>query len=341
MTSGIWRNTDQPEKPGCAGQTVRYDELFRQGLSLLREAEKKDGGTFEDAGLDVRLLLEEVCHTTLQTLLVHPETPVDEDRQKLFLELVHRRSAHEPLAQILGFWYFCGLKFLVTKDVLIPEQDSEILVETALDELTGSSEPLHILDLCTGSGCLAIALLELMRQKKCAVIGTCTCTDLSEKALEVARKNASALIPGSGEEDVNISFFQGDLFSPVSGRQFNVLISNPPYIATREIEQLAPEVKLGEPRAALDGGPDGLVFYRRIAAECGSCLNDGARVFLEIGWDQGQAVTQILTLAGFRNIRTVKDYGGNDRVICAVFDKVKWQRAGICQPQHGVGDAAI
>ena len=326
MMSGTWKNTDRQDADAQRQDgLIRYDALYRKGVALLHEAGEQEGCAFEDAGLDVRLLLEEVCGTTLQTMLVHPETMVESDRQEQFLELVRRRSRHEPLAQILGYWYFCGLKLRVTEDVLIPEQDSEILVETALETLSVSREPLHILDLCTGSGCLAIALLSLLDQKGVS-IGSCTCTDISPEALAVARENASAL-PGGKEAARRLRFLQGDLFAPVAGSQFNVLISNPPYIASEEIERLAPEVQLREPRLALDGGSDGLHFYRRIAGECGHCLNDGAHVFLEIGWDQREAVSQILASAGFTDIRSVRDYGGNDRVICGIFDMQGWRAA--------------
>ncbi len=258
-----------------ADQKYTYGDLYRQGVLVLNED--------EDARLDARLLLEEVCGTDLQTLLVYPETPVSQEQAARYMELLKRRAGHEPTAYILGKTEFMGLPFIVTGDVLIPEQDSEILVETALSAFRGGL----VLDLCTGS--------------------------VSDKALAVARRNAAALSLSDA-----VSFRQGDLFDVVQKEEegcFDLLISNPPYIRTDVIGTLREEVACREPYMALDGGADGLSFYRRIAAGAGAVLKNHGRLIVEIGYDQGEAVRELFTAAGFDSVCVLQDYGHRDRVV--------------------------
>ena len=195
-----------------------------------------------------------------------------------------------------------GLEFLVDENVLIPRQDTEILVEEVLRELTDGS---RILDLCTGSGCILLSLLHYSND--CVGVGS----DISEEALCVARKNAERL-------GIRADFLCGDLFERVGGR-YDFIVSNPPYIASGEIRKLMEEVRLHEPLSALDGHEDGLFFYRRIIGECPDYLVRGGSLYLEIGWDQGGAVKALMEEAGFHEVRVTKDYAGLDRVVSGVW----------------------
>lgn len=278
-----------------------YRELYEEGRRILEQA------GLPDAALDARFLLEEVCGTNLQTLLVFPEKKVTEEEVNQYRAFVQRRKDREPTAMILGEWDFMGLTFRLNKSTLIPEQDTEILVETALEELKrrGPGEaPLRILDLCTGSGCILLSLLHELRNA--GGLGT----DLSEEALEAARENAVRL--GLQERG---TFRQGDLWEPVGDERFDLIVSNPPYVPTDVIPTLEPEVRCGEPYAALDGGEDGLVFYRRILKEAAGHLKPSGIIIVESGFDEAAQIAALMQDQKLRGIRTVKDYGGLDRVV--------------------------
>lgn len=278
-----------------------YRELYEEGRRILEQA------GLPDAALDARFLLEEVCGTNLQTLLVFPEKKVTEEEANQYRAFVQRRKDREPTAMILGEWDFMGLTFRLNKSTLIPEQDTEVLVETALEELKrrGPGEaPLRILDLCTGSGCILLSLLHELRNAD--GLGT----DLSEEALEAARENAVRL--GLQERG---TFRQGDLWEPVGDERFDLIVSNPPYVPTDVIPTLEPEVRCGEPYAALDGGEDGLVFYRRIMREAAGHLKPSGIIIVESGFDEAPQIAALMQDQKLRGIRTVKDYGGLDRVV--------------------------
>lgn len=278
-----------------------YRELYEEGRRILEQA------GLPDAALDARFLLEEVCGTNLQTLLVFPEKKVTEEEVNQYRAFVQRRKDREPTAMILGEWDFMGLTFRLNKSTLIPEQDTEVLVETALEELKrrGPGEaPLRILDLCTGSGCILLSLLHELRNA--GGLGT----DLSEEALEAARENAVRL--GLQER---AAFRQGDLWEPVGDERFDLIVSNPPYVPTDVIPTLEPEVRCGEPYAALDGGEDGLVFYRRILKEAAGHLKPSGIIIVESGFDEAAQIAALMQDQKLRGIRTVKDYGGLDRVV--------------------------
>lgn len=278
-----------------------YRELYEEGRRILEQA------GLPDAALDARFLLEEVCGTNLQTLLVFPEKKVTEEEVNQYRAFIQRRKDREPTAMILGEWDFMGLTFRLNKSTLIPEQDTEVLVETALEELKrrGLGEaPLRILDLCTGSGCILLSLLHELRNA--GGLGT----DLSEEALEAARENAVRL--GSQER---AAFRQGDLWEPVGDERFDLIVSNPPYVPTEVIPTLEPEVRCGEPYAALDGGEDGLVFYRRIMREAAGHLKPSGIIIVESGFDEASQIAALMQEQKLRGIRTVKDYGGLDRVV--------------------------
>ena len=278
-----------------------YRELYEEGRRILEQA------GLPDAALDARFLLEEVCGTNLQTLLVFPEKKVTEEEVNQYRAFIQRRKDREPTAMILGEWDFMGLTFRLNKSTLIPEQDTEVLVETALEELKrrGPGEaPLRILDLCTGSGCILLSLLHELRNA--GGLGT----DLSEEALEAARENAVRL--GLQER---AAFRQGDLWEPVGDERFDLIVSNPPYVPTEVIPTLEPEVRCGEPYAALDGGEDGLVFYRRIMREAAGHLKPSGIIIVESGFDEAPQIAALMQEQKLRGIRTVKDYGGLDRVV--------------------------
>ena len=282
-----------------------YRELYEEGRRILEQA------GLPDAALDARFLLEEVCGTNLQTLLVFPEKKVTEEEVNQYRTFVQRRKDREPTAMILGEWDFMGLTFRLNKSTLIPEQDTEVLVETALEELKrrGPGEaPLRILDLCTGSGCILLSLLHELRNA--GGLGT----DLSEEALEAARENAVRL--GLQER---AAFRQGDLWEPVGDERFDLIVSNPPYVPTDVIPTLEPEVASHEPVIALDGKEDGLLFYRRIIEEAGKYLCRGGMLFFEIGYDQAEAVLGLMMDKGFIEVNTLKDYAGLDRVVYGTY----------------------
>ena len=292
-----------------------YEELYRLGKGELESA------GISEAELDARLLLEHVCGTNRNDLLVHGDREVAAAEQNVYERLLAGRKERIPLQQLTGRQEFMGLEFAVNEHVLIPRQDTEILVEEVLRNLY---DGMRILDLCTGSGCILISLLHYSND--CEGVGT----DISAEALDVARQNAQKLLgiqAGAGDvltfhgteesaenRDGRISFIQGDLFEKVEGK-FDIIVSNPPYICRNVIETLMPEVREHEPLLALDGGEDGISFYRRIMEECGSYLCGGGMLFLEIGYDQAADVRKLMEDAGFLEVSVVKDYGGQDRVV--------------------------
>lgn len=294
---------------------MKYRELYQWAKERLKEA-----GICE-AELDARLLLEHVCGTNRSDLLVHGDKTVEAWKQEQYERLIAGRRERIPLQQLTGVQEFMGLEFEINEHVLIPRQDTEILVEEALRNLY---DGMRILDLCTGSGCILISLLHYSND--CQGVGT----DISAKALEAARRNGEKLLgrsvcswrqegsvtqEGSAEDRAGrISFVQSDLFQGVEGK-FDMIVSNPPYIPTEVIHTLMPEVREHEPLLALDGGGDGLFFYRRIVEECREHLLGGGMLFLEIGYDQAEAVRGLMEQAGFLEINVVKDYAGLNRVV--------------------------
>lgn len=279
-----------------------YRETYEEGCGKLMSAIPEE----REAKLDARLLLEAVCGTDLQTLLAHGEREVSAAEYEEYCAKIERRRGREPLAYILGKWEFMGLPFTVSSDVLIPEQDTENLVEEAMKNLSDGS---RILDLCTGSGCILLSLLHY--SNGCTGVGT----DISPAALSVAEENARTL-----QLERRTRWLQGDLFDALGPEDgpFDLIISNPPYIPSAVIDTLEPEVRSGEPHIALDGGEDGLSFYRRISAGAADRLSIGGMLMLEIGFDQAGPVTSLLDERGYYDIQVLKDYSGNDRVVSCV-----------------------
>ena len=278
------------------------------------------------------------------------------EKMSAYENTLEKRASRIPLQQILGQQEFMGLTFFVNEHVLIPRQDTETLVELVLNEQKDKN--ISILDMCTGSGCIAVSL------KKLGGYACVEGADISEEALKVAKRNSEEILENS---DVNndavssrteqiqnctnltnnqnkqdnseermvsevrrgsqtgVTFRHSDMFSSFrETEQFNVIVSNPPYIPSAVIEELEPEVRDHEPRGALDGTADGLYFYRILAEECAKHLTPGGHVYFEIGYDQGAAVKELLDIHGFKDTRVIQDLTGKDRVVCGT-----WQTAGV------------
>lgn len=280
---------------------MTYRECYEQGCRTLQAA------GIEEAALDARLLLEAVCGTDRNDLLVHGEQPVAPEAEEKYLNWIRQRAEHIPLQQLTGEQDFMGLTFNVNEHVLIPRQDTEILVEEVLKEL---HDGMRVLDMCTGSGCILLSLLHYSND--CEGLGV----DLSAEALEVAGRNVLKVL--TPEKAEHAHFLQSDLFEKVEGK-FEIIVSNPPYIASAEVEKLMPEVRDHEPRMALDGTEDGLYFYRRIIEEAGKHLVSSGMLFFEIGYDQGQAVSKLMRTEGYCEVQVVQDYAGLDRVVLGTY----------------------
>ena len=320
------------------------------GKKLLVEA----GIEEEEAALEVRLLLQESFSLNTADYLLRKQEPLCKaDREKVeaagieqteilgklhsFFENFEKRRRRIPLAQILGRQSFYGLDFFVNEDVLIPRADTECLVDLVLEDYAdlakqvgktyaekrnsehvsnkhednveneANSSSLKILDLCTGSGCIGISVAKHLPYQELLLV------DLSEKALAVAKKNVEMHL------GKNVTLLQSDLLTEVQGKKFSLLLSNPPYIVSRVIPGLEREVSEYEPKMALDGGEDGLVFYRRIAKEAKAVLLPGARLYLEIGYDQGESVKDIFQKEGYEAVEVFPDLSGNPRVVRGIF----------------------
>ncbi|HOX08137.1 MAG TPA: peptide chain release factor N(5)-glutamine methyltransferase [Planctomycetota bacterium] len=287
------------------------------------------------ARLNAELLLADALKLPARLeLLLEPDRKLTDAERAAFREHVKRRASREPTAHILGSWGFYGRSFDVTADVLTPRSETELVAERAVSWAKANGAK-TALDLGSGSGCLAVTLALEVKELKVVA------TDISEKALAVARRNAERLKAAE-----RVEFLQGDLFGAVGGCRlevggnggtasaaasaspttnhqtptvFDLVVSNPPYIPTAEIEKLMPEVAKWEPRGALDGGADGLDFYRRLAAECASRLRSGGAVVLEIGDGQGRAVSEIFRATGrYADIEVARDLSGLERIFSAV-----------------------
>lgn len=257
-----------------------------------------------DAALDAWYLLEDILkkqygeRVNRAWFLLNRQGEMGEGLYAAYKQALERRGTHAPLQYITGEQEFMGIPFLVNDKVLIPRQDTEILVE----EVMKAARPgMKLLDLCTGSGCIVISLVKLVSGLEA------TASDLSGEALETARENAR-------RQEAEITFVQGNLFEPVKG-QFDIIVSNPPYIPSADIEELMEEVRLFEPRTALDGREDGLYFYRKIIEESPGYLKEGGWLMFEIGCSQGEQVSELMRNAGFSHVAVCKDLAGLDRVV--------------------------
>ena len=288
-------------------------QLLEEGKRCLSEA------GISEAELDARYLLMDAAGISAALLLAQKGQEAERSEEERYWEHIQKRAKRIPLQHILGTQEFMGLEFCVSPQVLIPRQDTETLVEQVLADLfpqkrtASDSGRLRLLDLCTGSGCIAISLGVLGNFREI------TGADISREALKVAEKNRRHLLPDCVLEEKKMAFslIESDVFEGLSGEIFDVIVSNPPYIPSGVIEGLEPEVRDHEPRIALDGDADGLKFYRKVAEESGRFLSPGGRLYLEIGYDQGETVSRLLEAAGFIEVNVIKDIPGLDRVVAA------------------------
>ena len=271
-------------------------EAYEYGKEQLKNAQ------ISDAELDAWYLLEYVTGTSRAGYFMNENALVQEDAWVKYRDAIKTRTTRVPLQHITGVQEFMGLEFGVNPHVLIPRQDTEVLVESVLNIIKPG---MKVLDMCTGSGCILISLLNFCRGIQGMGV------DISENALEVARENAHKI-------GVEAIFCQSDLFDKVEGK-YDVIVSNPPYIPTTIIQELEEEVKLHDPICALDGKEDGLYFYRKIIAESKQYLKLNGWLYFEIGHDQALSVQQLMEEAGFQSITVKKDLTGLDRVISGVY----------------------
>lgn len=265
--------------------------------------ERFENAGVPDAGTDTDLILMSAFGYNKGELFLHGSDPVEEELLGLINGWCARREKREPLQHILGYAWFMGYRFKVNGNVLVPRQDTEVLVEEAAKYL---EDGVNILDIFTGSGCIAISLA-LMSEGGAKV----TAGDVSDAALKVAAENALNL-------GAAIHFIQCDIFAPIPKEPvFDIITANPPYIRYTEIENLQPEVRDFDPYIALSGGRDGLDFYRKVAKDLDFYLAEEGRIFMEIGHDQGQSVTEIFENEGFVCEPVIKDLSGLDRVVVA------------------------
>ncbi len=288
-----------------------------------------DSKGVSNSGLDSLILLSHtlfLCgeNFSKEWVIFNPDFELSFDQQKIFLSLVSRREGREPISQIIGKREFFGEDFLVSKNVLDPRPDSESLIELILKIFPEKNKKLKILELGVGSGCLIVTLLRLYGEANGTGI------DISDDALEICKKNSEKQLVSD-----RLKLLKSDLFeilkqvqddgcegwdSDFKGwKKYDLIISNPPYIPSKEIEDLEPEVRVHEPRIALDGGGDGLNFYRKIAASAENFLNKNGKIILEIGFGQKEEIVKIFSENKFKLTDSKPDLAGVDRALCFEF----------------------
>jgi release factor glutamine methyltransferase len=313
---------------------MKISEVLKEGTELLNK------NKIEDAKINARRLLAHTLNKEKEYLIIHDNEEVTDELYRIYKTKLERLISHEPIQYILNLQEFMGYDFYVDKNVLIPQPDTEILVQEAIyivkekvgfqnkakngikndeqnkeknnkqynepnDKKIGSqSSKIEILDLCTGSGAIAVSLSKILENVSVFA------SDISEGALKIAQKNAL-------KNNANVTFLKSNMFENISQEnKFNIIVSNPPYIETEVIKTLSKEVK-NEPILALDGGKDGLDFYKNIAKNAKSYLKENGYLALEIGYNQKESVQKILKENGYKNIYSKKDLSGNDRVVVA------------------------
>ncbi len=281
-------------------KTLTLKQLYKVGTVKLAE----EG--IEEFSLDAWYLLEYVTGVSKAMYFAEPERAVSEENADRYIDCIRRRAAHIPLQHITGEQEFMGYPFCVNEHVLIPRQDTEILVEEAIQVMRPK---MKVLDMCTGSGCIVLSILKMCREKYYMTDLQGIGADVSEEALKVARENGRRL-------GVPVTWIQSDLFAKIPEEEkYDVIVSNPPYIETAVIDTLQEEVRLHDPYIALDGKEDGLYFYRRIISEAGKYLKTHGKLMFEIGCDQAEAVEELMKNAGYEQITVKKDLAGLDRVV--------------------------
>ena len=270
-----------------------FRELLKKGTEKLVKA------GVPDAGSDAWMLMEFAFGIEKGYYFLHEDDKIEKEQQERYENLIAEREKRIPLQQITQTAWFMGYPFYVNENVLTPRFDTEILVEQVGKLLKPG---MRILDLCTGSGCILLSLLSEYRELNLEGVGA----DISAAALNVAKENQKRL-------KVKASMVESNLFSQVEG-EFDLIVSNPPYIATGELQKLMPEVRDHEPQLALDGKEDGLYFYREIIKQASGYLRSGGWLCFEIGYDQGEALEQLMKYAGYKNVKIGKDLAGLDRI---------------------------
>jgi len=280
--------------------------ISMKALELLRTAkESLERSSIEDAAREAETIIAH-CLKTDRATLYRDNPQIPEDLATEIDSLVKRRATREPLQYILGYMEFLGLKIKVGQGVLIPRPETELLAEEAVKIISNFEfriSNFKILDLCTGSGCLALSLAKELPDRE--VYGT----DTSDSAIEYAHENAELNMIK------NVTFLEGSLFKPVKELTFDLIVSNPPYIRSNDIKDLQPEIKDWEPQDALDGGADGLDYYRLIIPAVKNHLNEGGYLMLELGINQADAVKRMAENARLKDIVFIKDYAGIDRIL--------------------------
>ncbi len=264
----------------------------------------------QDLNSDARLEAEQIIMSALtmtrEELILNAKKEITDSEYAKILKMTSRRKKGEPLQYILGSTEFMSLEFFVGEGVLIPRQDTETFTETVLDMLK-YEKAYKVLDICTGSGCIGISIAYYRENVQADLI------DISDTALETARKNAAH---NDMQERVNI--YKCDILKEYPDKKYDIIVSNPPYIESDVIQTLQTEVRDYEPHLALDGGTDGLMFYRRIIGIAPKILNKNGIVAFEIGYNQGKAVSSMMT--EFSNVQIIKDLCGNDRVVIGIWE---------------------
>lgn len=278
---------------------MKISEALKESIQIL------EANNIEDSKQKARRLLAFVLNKEKEYLMIHENEEISEKVYDVYLQKIERLKNFEPIQYILENQEFMGFNFYVDKNVLIPQPDTENLVEEVINIVQKNNLKYpKILDLCTGSGAIAISLAKLI--KGSIIYGS----DISEDALKIAENN-------SVSNQANVLFMKSDMFKNIFKEfRFNIIVSNPPYIETETIKTLSQEVQ-NEPHIALDGGEDGLRFYREIAENSKRYLEDRGFLALEIGYNQKEAVESILIENGYKNIYSRKDLSGNNRVVVA------------------------
>ncbi len=275
---------------------MKIKDILNEGVEILKQA------NIEDPILKSRILLSYILKKEKEYLITHDEDELSDEIYKDFIEKIKRLKNNEPIQYITNKQEFMGIELYVNSDVLIPQPDTEILVEEIIFLAQNTPKNLKILDLCTGSGAIVISLGKILR--KCELFAS----DISQKALNIAQQN-------SIKNNTQITFIESNLFENIS-EQFDIIVSNPPYIETETINTLSKEVRY-EPLIALDGGKDGLEFYRKIITNAKKYLKENGYLVLEIGYNQREKVEKILINNKYKNIYSKKDLSGNDRIVIA------------------------
>ncbi len=274
---------------------VLVKELIAEATKLLKQ------NNISDADIDSWLLAEHILGCTRQKYFMNPSLKVNDDLAEAYQRAVLKRADHTPLQHITGTQCFMDYTFKVNEDVLIPRPETELLVDRIV-RFVGNKK-VSVLDMCTGSGCIAISIDKMCDGAKVDAV------DISEKAVDVAKEN-------NAKNNADVHFIHSDLFENVKNT-YDIIVSNPPYIPSADIDELMEEVKNHEPTIALDGKKDGLLFYKKICSQANDYLNENGKIYFEIGYDQGGAVKELLKENHFKNIQVLKDLSGLDRMVIA------------------------